>query len=237
MSGEPEELGLAWSPVAGDWISTGAYVPPLLPEPLHQVFVQVLSDKDATVAQVTSYTTDGRTTTRVTTTGSSKRERGDSHKREIGDTLALGRALSKLGHRLEKQAQSKINEAANIKAHHEAIAVRKAAEERLRADAKQGVQLAVGGLIDSPHSEDFSFTWDSSGGRGLVDWTPPNPVAPTPLDVTEKPDTRSLPNVEYFRHVLQPGVDVVEMGKAYGLNYRDLDLEPPGEDEYPEDDA
>ena len=208
MSGEPEELGLAWSPVAGDWISTGAYVPPLLPEPLHQVFVQVLSDKDATVAQVTSYTTDGRTTTRVTTTGSSKRERGDSHKREIGDTLALGRALSKLGHRLEKQAQSKINEAANIKAHHEAIAVRKAAEERLRAEATEhGVQLAVGGLMDSP-PPDVSFEWSA-----------PNPVA--------------------VRSFWQPVVDVVEMGKAYGMGARDLDLEPQDldEDEYPEDDA
>lgn len=107
----------------------GEAPPPAPNEPGQQLNCWVLSDKDATVAKVELYASNGETLFKKSATGSAKRERGDSYDQEIGDLLALGRALSKLGRKLEKQAQSKINATAAIKAHHEAIARKKAYDE------------------------------------------------------------------------------------------------------------
>lgn len=117
MSGEPEELV---------WAVHRQYEKP---EPFRHLFVDVLSDKDATVARVAATITTPDGTASFEATGSSRRDRGDSYDQFTGDTLAIGRALVKLGQKLEKQAQSRINAAAAIKEHHAEIAARKTQEQ------------------------------------------------------------------------------------------------------------
>jgi hypothetical protein len=135
--------------------------PPAPNEPWQQLNCWVLSDKDATVAKVELYASNGETLYKKSATGSAKRERGDSYDQEIGDLLALGRALSKLGRKLEKQAQSKINATAAIKAHHEAIARKKADDEaakiRARLDQVTDILTKAAGHVPS-------FTWADSTG-------------------------------------------------------------------------
>lgn len=73
--------------------------------------IEILSDKDATVA----YVRLGN----VEVTGSSRRTPGDVPDRETGELLALARAYAKLASKLEKRANGRVNHAAEIKRHKE----------------------------------------------------------------------------------------------------------------------
>lgn len=158
MSGEPEELG--YEADAGE-----TRMPAIPPEPFRHLFVDVLADKDATVARVTatiSTPDDNPCATMFSATGSSRRDRSDSYDQFTGDTLAIGRALAKLGQKLEKQAQSRINAAVAIREHHEEIAAREKAEAHAAELAQQAFQDAINGVVSQSGS-------GGAGGSGLRD--------------------------------------------------------------------
>lgn len=73
--------------------------------------IEVLSDKDATVAYIRLGA--------IEVTGSSRRAPGDKPDPETGELLALSRAYAKLAAKLEKRANGRVNHAAEIKRHKE----------------------------------------------------------------------------------------------------------------------
>jgi hypothetical protein len=89
----------------------------------------VMADNDATVAHVNyngSYQDkDGWHELAFDATGSSKRERGDSYDREIGELLASSRALEKMAARMKRRAKGLIRTQDSIAQHR-----RLAAEKR-----------------------------------------------------------------------------------------------------------
>jgi hypothetical protein len=93
------------------------------------VACDVMADSDAVVATVSYSYRGGRSEFPLayTMTGSSKRERGDACDAEVGELLAVSRALAKLAARLEKRAQGRMRQLAAIKRHKAEIRARKAA--------------------------------------------------------------------------------------------------------------
>jgi uncharacterized low-complexity protein len=73
--------------------------------------VTKLQDKDATIVRVTYYTAHSVTQA----TGSSRRERGDTHNPELAEVLAAARALEALTVKLSRRARALMNEAENNK--------------------------------------------------------------------------------------------------------------------------
>lgn len=126
-------------------------------EPCDYVYVALLQGPNATVAQV-SYDC-------VTTSADAWRDRGDSADPDTGRLLATGRALVKLGQKLEKQAQAKINAAASIREHHAEIAARKA--EAL-ANAPD-VTFLIQGISLHPSSGEVTFEYQVGAGGGGTD--------------------------------------------------------------------
>lgn len=66
------------------------------------VDVDTMSDRNATVASASIQLPSGE---RVTTTGSSKRERFDAYRRDVGEMYSTARALHRLAYELESRAK------------------------------------------------------------------------------------------------------------------------------------
>jgi hypothetical protein len=78
----------------------------------HLVTAKILSDRNATVAEVTYEDPEANWFDDLTVaTGSSKREPGDLYDARIATDLALGRALEKLGKSLRKRAEKAVKAA------------------------------------------------------------------------------------------------------------------------------
>ncbi len=78
--------------------------------PIRYMDLEGLTDRNATVVQVTyrSYPESYSTGITTTATGSSKREQGDVFDAELGYDLALARALQNLSRKIKAQADAKL---------------------------------------------------------------------------------------------------------------------------------
>jgi hypothetical protein len=107
-----------------------------------EVEVEVLTDRNATVAQVSlPWDADG---TEIVATGSSKREKGDPYVEELGVSLALERAFRNLARELEQQ-----NKAASKALYPESDGVRENDEVRVWENDEVRVFNSVPELLDA----------------------------------------------------------------------------------------
>ena len=79
-----------------------------MPSELHRIDVTGLTDRNATVVQVTYWYSTPEGVDAVRATGASKREQGDEFDAELGYDLALARALQNLSRKIKSQADAKI---------------------------------------------------------------------------------------------------------------------------------
>lgn len=85
---------------------------------LRSVDIKILTDGDRTVAEACLYPC-------VEGVGSSSRDRADKSDPEIGEALAVARALRKIAAKLERQAAGMMKHREDIKAHRQEIADRR----------------------------------------------------------------------------------------------------------------
>lgn len=186
---------------------------PILPPHLSGfgVQVQVLADQDAAVAAVQASHWDAELGHPVATrtTGSSKRERGDAHDPEVGELLAVSRALRKLADKLEKKAGSRMRHLASIRAHHAVIkAARKADEAAMERAAREATTFDVAEMLIKASSA--ARTAFGPASPGFI----PRDVAERAIDAMAGPLTADVPSP-------RPDPDPV----ALAMNGADVDVD------------
>jgi hypothetical protein len=122
-------------------------MPPAVPGGFN-IRVEVMTDPHATVATATLTTLENPYTTLMTVTGSSKRDNPDEYDAEIGTTLAVSRAVIKLGRQLGRQADGAVRHAESIRTDKAEAKRKRELQARLDADARAG----TGPFTQVPHA-------------------------------------------------------------------------------------
>jgi len=115
-----------------------------------QIRVTTMSDGDRTVAKAVVIDLN-RLPSIIAGMGSSSRERGDKADREVGENLALARALRSLASKLEKQAAGKIKHREDCKEHAREIQ----SKEGLKRLAKIAAKIEGTYPLDEPQNPKF----------------------------------------------------------------------------------
>jgi hypothetical protein len=185
------------------------YDPP--PVTWRSVAIDVLQDKDATVASVIySPVRNGYAGIPVRATGSARRERGDKFDAETGELLATARALQVLGRQLEKKASSRIRSANSIREHHELIKAQFEATKAAIARLAEGQRLhgQVMNAYASPDGVTLTFTATPTGTA---------PMTQAMVDELRSQDPAPVavpPEVEEFLNHPETGVKRTRPGKV-----------------------